>query len=164
MENLKPSLRKRQKRRDKRMHEELIECYRSGWKTGKLEGYQKKYVGREFEYALKKEGMKLRNGGTKYPNDNLQPLIRFLHSKVGKFWDKVYAELCEKMDKNSMLGKHLFQHLAELVETKAYFEDGKIMGTLRGKPQELASGRWGVQFYVHPKSGVLMKIKRTRKY
>jgi hypothetical protein len=67
------------------------------------------------------------------------------------------------MDKNSMLGKHLFQHLTEFVETKAYFEDGKIMGNYNGKPQDLASGiRWR-QFYVHPKNGVLMKTKRTKK-
>jgi hypothetical protein len=67
------------------------------------------------------------------------------------------------MDKNSMLGKHLFQHLAEFVETKAYFEDGKVMGNRSGKPEGLASRRWWPQFYVHPKNGVLMSIKRTKK-
>jgi len=143
------------------MDEELIECYRSGWKTKKLKGYKRKYVGRDFEYARKQEGMKFRNGGTRYQTDNLQPLIRFLHSKVGKYWDKVYAELCEKMDKSTMLGKHLFDHLSELVETRAYFENGKIMGNRRGKPEELAS-RWWPQFYVHPKNGILMKVKRNK--
>lgn len=141
------------------MHEELIECYRNRWKIKKQKGYQKKYVGRDFEYARKQEGMKMRNGHTRLQSDNLQPMIRFLHSKVGKYWDRVYAELCQKMDKNSMLGQHLFTHLDEFVETKAYIENGKIMGTKRGKPYQLYSTPWFTRFYVHPKSGVLMKAK-----
>lgn len=160
-EALKPSLQKRQKRRDKRMHEELIECYRSkSWNQDKQKGYQKNAKNNDFENEKKKEGIKARSGGWKQQRDNLSPLIRFLEKNEGKYWNKIYAQLCKKMDKKTLLGQHLFDHLADFVETKVSLEDGKIMGHTRwGTPQELAS-YWHPQFYVHPKSGQLMKVKK----
>ena len=37
---LKPSLQIRQKRRDKRLDEEVIECYRRGWRLKQMKGYK----------------------------------------------------------------------------------------------------------------------------
>ncbi len=158
---LKPSLQKRQKRRDKRLHEELIECYRRGSlvKT-KKKGYQKNAGNNHFENEKQKEGMKVRSGGMKYQCDNLKPLIRFLEKHEGKYWDKVYSQLCKRMDKNTLLGQHVFDHLEDFVETKATIEDGKIMGHARwGARKELVS-YWHPKFYVHPKSGQLMRVKK----
>lgn len=165
LEMLKPSKRKRQKRRDKRLHEELIECYRHGrgW-PNKAKGYDKRQVGSDFQYARKQESIKFRSGGgTKWQNDNLSPLIRFLEQNQGKNWDKIYSCLCQTMSKNSLLGQHLFDHLFDFVETKVYFEDGKIMGCGWGRPMELISwSRWP-QFYVHPETGQLLKVKKKRR-
>ena len=167
LDMLKPSKRKRQKRRDKRLHEELIECYRSGgrWTGKKGKGYDKNQVGNEFQYSPKSEGIKKRSGGTKWQNDNLQPLIRYLDKNTGKYWNKVYSGLCKKMDKNSVIGQHLFDHLFDFVHVNVYIEDKKVMGPGRfgGKHYELSSTRWWPAFYVHPKSGVLMKAK-IKKY
>ena len=139
---VKPSKRRRQKRRDKRLHEELIECYRGGRWGGKREkGYKKRRIGKEYQFSPKQEPIKIRSGGTKYQTDNLQPLIRFLNKNTGKYWDKVYAQLCQGMNKDSLLGQHLFDHLFDFVETQVYIEKGKIIGcSSYGGPRELKAG------------------------
>lgn len=163
LEMLKPSKRLRQKRRDKRMAEELIECYRKrSWRTSsKSKGYDKRRVGNHFQWASSKEGMKIRGGATKFQTDNLKPLVRYLESKQGKFWDKVYSELSKKMDKNTMLGQHLFDHLMDFVTVDVCIESGRIMDLSHGGAREVFSGFYP-SFYVHPKSGVLLKVKKKR--
>ena len=161
---LKPSKRKRQKRRDKRMDEELIECYRKGWNLRKSKGYKKKYENKsnDFEHSKKREGIKMRSGGgTKFLNDNLGPRKRFLESKEGKHWDKVYSELCQKMDSNSMTGQHLLQHLFDYVELNVEIIQGKVYGVggWRGR-YELYYFSRHPKFYVHPKSGCLIRVKK----
>lgn len=164
-DTLKPSLRKRQKRRDKRLHEELIECYRGrSWGKNKKKGYQKNARNTDFENEKQKEGIKARSGGTKYQCDNLKPLIRFLEKHEGKYWNKVYSQLCKRMDKNTLLGQHVFDHLEDFVETKVTLEDGKVIGNNRwGSPEELVY-YWYPRFYVHPKSGQLMRVKKKWSY
>jgi hypothetical protein len=163
VEALKPSLLKRQKRRDKRLSEELIECYRGGRRIKSAKGYQKTIVKDEFAHALQKESIKLMKGNSKYLTDNLEPMIRFLNSKVGKHWDKVYSELSKKMNKSSMLGKHLNDHLFDFVKTKVIIEDGKVYALHRWSGQQaLVSYERYPRFYVHPKSGVLMKAKNAK--
>src|SRR5690242_12640041 len=122
MENtmlIKPALQKRQKRRDKRVDEELIECYRYSWRVKTAKGYRKRLRQNQFEQAKNKEGMTEMHGiHTKSLTDNLEPLIRYLNSKIGKHWDKVFSELSSKMDKSSVSGLHVFQHLFDFVHTK----------------------------------------------
>ena len=85
LQYLKPSLWKRQKRRAKRLDEELIECYRSGMRSKQMKGYNNKYKRNQYEFALARESMKFRHGGgTKHFSDNLEPLQRYLLSHVGK--------------------------------------------------------------------------------
>lgn len=165
LQMVKPSLRKRQKRRDKRMHEELIECYRKGGHIKEdRPGYQTLNRKDDFKWARNKEGMKFMIIDPKDQCDNLGPLIRFLESKKGKFWDKVYSELCEKMDKKSVTGQHLFDHLMEFVYTDAYIVNGKVYSMkFRAGQCELIS-YWYPKYYVHPKSGVLIRVKRKEKY
>ncbi|OEK03992.1 hypothetical protein [Roseivirga misakiensis] len=162
-DTLKPSLRKRQKRRDKRMHEELIECYRVGgrWQGNKRKGYDKSHANNPDNYR-KKEGIKLRSGGTKCQTDNLQPLLRFLAKNEGKFWNKVYQQLCQRMDKNSVLGQHVFDHISDFVHTKVSIENGKILSVGKWGGQNELTSFWHPVFYVHPKSGQLLKVKNKR--
>jgi hypothetical protein len=47
--------------------------------------------------------------------DKLNPLVRFLESRVGRRWDDVYSEICRVNDKRSMLGFHLLTHLSQYV-------------------------------------------------
>jgi hypothetical protein len=176
MENLKPSLQKRQKHRDKRLGEELIECYRIGvrysrrrksWDAAKR--YKTKTEA-DFEGTNNKENMKvMHGGGSKFPSDNLEPLIRFLNTHTGKHWDKIYSELSQKINKNTMTGLHVFQHLFDFVETKVFIENKKVFslnfsyqrsGT---EKYELVSYEKYPKFYVHPKTGILLKARMLKR-
>ena len=162
---IKPSLRKRQKRRDKRMHEELIECYRAGNMTGKRKGYKKKLAQTIHENQSNKEGIKLMKSNSKDLTDNLGPLKRFLEVKKGQYWDKVYSELCQKMDKRPVIGLHLFDHLSSYVCTDAFIVNGKVYSmSWQAGERELVSTPFWPRYYVHPKSGVLVKVKKQSKY
>lgn len=49
--------------------------------------------------------------------DHLRPLIRLIEKRVGKSWDKTWAEICAKADSRSLRGLHLRRHVNLLVAT-----------------------------------------------
>lgn len=168
LQYLKPSLQKRQKRRDKRLDEEVIECYRRGTRSKQKKGYKNKLRRNNFEHAHHHESIKfMHGGGTKYFNDNLEPLIRFLNSKVGKNWNKVHEELCNNLNKRTVSGLHVFNHLYDFVQLNTHIKNKKVYYMHWGKPTELISAEKYPRFYIHPKTGQLMKAKlisnKTRK-
>lgn len=160
LEYLKPSLCKRQKRRDKRLDEELIECYRRGWRTRQQKGYKHKTMFNLYENAKQQESMKfMHGGGTRSFNDNLEPLIRFLASNAGKNWNKVYGELCKQLKKNTVPGLHVFNHLYDFVIEHTYTRNKKIYYMEYGTYKELVSREKFPKFYIHAKTGQLMKAR-----
>ncbi|QQR87972.1 MAG: hypothetical protein IPJ76_07045 [Flavobacteriales bacterium] len=163
---LKPSLQRRQKRRDKRLDEEVIECYRRGCGSKHGKGYLKRTRHSVPDGPTMHESIKARHTGErKGLNDNLEPLIRYLRSHVGKHWDKVHSDLCRSLDTNTVTGHHVMQHLKHLVHTNVV-KDGMRLITHDGRqPRELKDDTWYrlPEFYVHPKSGVLMVVKHKRK-
>jgi hypothetical protein len=48
-------------------------------------------------------------------NEFLNPLWRFLNSRVGKPWDKVYSEIRAQNSGRSAVGAHIYQHLFDFV-------------------------------------------------
>ncbi len=157
-EYLKPSLQHRQKRRDKRLGEEVIECYRRGWHTKKMKGYDKKFKPNHFENAHQHESIKfMHGGGTRSFNDNLKPLERFLLSKVGKNWNKVHSELCSKLDKTTVNGLHVFNHLFDFVHINTFTEGKQVFYYRNGKKEMLYSSPYWPRFYINHKTGQLVK-------
>ncbi len=162
MENLeyvlKPSLCQRQKRRDKRLDEELIECYRRGMRSKEKKGYKNKIKQTGYETAQQKESMKfMHGGGTKSFNDNLEPLKRYLESRVGKNWYKVHSKLCSQLKKNTVSGLHVFNHLFDFVHVNVVVKDKTVYYLRFGKYEVLRStARWP-KFYVNSKTGQLVK-------
>ncbi len=157
---LKPALHKRQKRRDKRLDEELIECYRTGMRSKQKNGYKNKMKRDGYEAARQRESIKfMYSGGTKHLNDNLEPLQRYLVSKVGKNWDKVYSELCGQLKKNTVSGQHVFNHLFDYVFLNVVAENKNIYCLRFGKYEILRSTQSWPKFYVNSKTGQLMKAK-----
>ena len=53
----------------------------------------------------------------KHLNENLAPLRRFLRSRLGRPWDKVYGEICQRINRDSAVQLHIWQHLAQYVCT-----------------------------------------------
>ena len=160
LQYLKPSILKRQKRRDKRLGEEVIECYRRGSRSTKMKGYNKKFLKDEYEHAHQHESIKfIHAGGTKYFNDNLEPLRRFLLSQVGKNWDKTHSKLCSQLNKNTVNGLHVFNHLFDFVKVKTFVEDRKIYYQSFTGIIELKSTEKWPRFYIDHKTGQLRKAK-----
>ena len=157
---LKPSLQRRQKRRDKRLDEELIECYRRGSRSKHMKGYKNMIKRNFYEHAPLHESMKYKHGGgSKSFNDNLEPMIRFLKTNVGKNWNKVHARLCSQLSKKTVPGLHVFNHLYDFVYENTFTDLGKNYYMRFGQYQELISTEKWPKFYVHPKTGQLMKAR-----
>ena len=160
LDYLKPSLQKRQKRRDKRLGEEVIECYRGGSRVKNKNGYKNRIKKNEYAHAKKHEGIKyMHEGGTKWLNDNLEPLTRFLNTHQGKNWNKLYSELCRKLDKRTLPGIHVFNHLWDFVHTDVVIKNKKVyyLG-FNGYTELIGTERWP-KFYVNPVTGQLVKAK-----
>lgn len=99
---------------------------------------------------------------TKYLSDHLSPLRRYLRSKVGQPWNLVYSDLSCRLDKNTVIGKHVIDHLWDFVERHAeinnnipYHKPG-ANGSRGGK-----IGGYHDAFYVHPVTGILCVVERS---
>ncbi len=113
----------------------------------------------------KKESMRRPHkeaGDSKQFSDLLGPLQRFLRSKVGKPWDAIYSEICDRISAQSVAHLHLRQHVNQMVDQETYIEDGVVC-------QSRNYWRWGPRkvqgFYVHPVTGLLAwepYAKRTK--
>lgn len=155
LQYLKPSKQRRQKRRDKRLYEELIECRRDlGGKKNKssrrsgLRRQRQRQARTGYPY---RERMRTRGGNHSYPADNLEPLVRWLQTNCGRPWDEVYSRLSRQLDTRSTIGQHVLDHLWEFVVVNTRLVDGQLVYTNRyGAPKN--EHRW---FFVHPETGIL---------
>lgn len=88
-----------------------------------------------------------RQGGSlKMLNENLAPLYRFLRSRIGRRWDEVYSEICQRINRDCAVQLHIWQHL---------------MWSVIRNPVDLERlGRYGSRnsFYVDPATGLLQEI------
>lgn len=69
------------------------------------------------QVGLRRHAM-IADGELKPLNENLKPLVRFLRSRRGKRWDKVYSEICAGLDTGSTVKMHVRQHLEDYVLTR----------------------------------------------
>jgi hypothetical protein len=98
-------------------------------------------------------------------NENLNPLKRFLRKNVGRPWDKVYSEICERISPNSTVQQHILQHVWDFVEKNTYLgEDGGVwVRGMYGSSDMPIGGSWrGETLYVHPVDGLLKKAERRK--
>lgn len=158
LQYLKPSLQKRQKRRDKRLDEELIECYRRGSRSKQMKGYKNKLKRNYWEHAPMHESMKYMHGNDiKHFNDNLEPLIRLLARRCNRPWNKTFSELNKQMSKRTVSGLHVFNHIFDFVRIDVWIENKKAYYHWFGTKREVVSYGPRKEFYVHPINGLLKK-------
>ncbi len=91
-------------------------------------------------------------------SDRLGPLKRFLRSRVGQHWDKVYSELSQSLDKRSLTGLHIWDHVWIEVERDCVIENGKVFR----KEAHFGRRREIKGLYIHPKTGVLCLAGRRK--
>lgn len=111
-----------------------------------------------------REGMKRRYSNLKWFNENLAPLRRFLDSNVGRPWDAVYSEICQRVDRGNVVQKHVLTHLFDYVVVHTVEVDGRpydaTPGNRYGTP--LRRSRWP-GWYVCPRTGLLRRSLRERR-
>ena len=95
--------------------------------------------------------------GGKSLNENLSPLRRFLESRVGKYWPKVYAEICENLRPSNTIQQHVRDHVEGFVAVRTAIKDGVIWIHDGGRVRRLDAG--GERLYVHPTSQCLLRNK-----
>ena len=100
---------------------------------------------------------------TKYFSDNLNPLQRFLLSRVGKPWNEVYSELSRRFDKRTLTGYHLFSHVETLVAQHVEIVEDLPYTTPRSKyGRQYPLGYVRDNLYVHPETGILSVAKKQK--
>jgi hypothetical protein len=124
---------------------------------------------REVRYSLPKTGKMLMGTRDLGPHDEsndftdkLGPLTRWLDSRVGRNWDKVYSEIKQAFPNTNKLNHHLVDtHLMGYVNRNAIVEKSKkgrrvfFIDGHRGKA-ELEPG----DIYVDPETHVLMRYRK----
>lgn len=125
-------------------------------------------------------GQRVAGWNFKELNETLNPLARFLESRVGRPWDEVYSEIRAGLNLNSAVQLHIMQHLWQyvnrdikvadcgtLVEPSLYGWSGGKRIAGRGSKEYTVGGRGGwrpylsssgyrfVDLYVHPETGIL---------
>lgn len=85
--------------------------------------------------------------------DVLNPLRGYLRKQVGRPWDKVWSELSANLDKRSITGQHIFDHIKWEIETHA------IMVGNRAHKHWGGGSYWTTLevdgLYVHPRTGLV---------
>jgi hypothetical protein len=95
-------------------------------------------------------------------SDLLGPLRRYLRSCVGKPWNNIHSELSRKLDRRSVSGSHIWDHVRWEIETDCYIGADRLVYSTRCG---YAPSRVPVDgLYVHPKTGLVREQRRTRKW
>src|SRR5262245_39631056 len=132
----------------------IVERPRRGLRQRCVKGYKKALQRLAPDEWHKRESIFALKGHTKFFNEHLGPLRRYLRKQVGRPWNKVLAEICEYIRADSAVQSHVRDHLPDFVEMHAIEVDGVIChgaGWLLGMP--LQAGRWR-EFYVCPRTGL----------
>lgn len=87
-------------------------------------------------------------------SDRLGPLRRLLRSQVGRPWAKVEGEIRRAFDTRTVIGRHLLDHALRMIERNVRILDGRPV-RLDGYPVFR-------DFYVHPRTGLLLEPKPVR--
>lgn len=138
----------------KDMNKVLVERSRLGGK------YDRKGRQKSLEDLPTKESMKKTHKDRKILNENLNPLKRFLQSKVGSNWDKVYSEISENLKPDNAVQQHVRDHVWDFVRQHVVIQDKRVYSSRRfyGKLMELRNN----ELYICPMTNILKKYKTKK--
>ena len=96
---------------------------------------------------------------SKYLDENLNPLKKFLKSACGRLWDDVYSEIKAVCPNDSAVNAHIYEHLFDFVDLDAYIgTDGVVYRAVHNQVTYLrktemerleSTSRWPA-FFVDP--------------
>lgn len=135
----------------------LTESPRSGGRYTKYPRTGKYTWKADEDAAGGKQGMRRphkEQGDWKEFTDHIGPLYRYVASRVGKPWNKTYAEVCIPLKGRNTVQQHLLGHLMQWVEDKVWINE-------EGRPRHANGTHLWKEFYVDPRDGVLKKLKKV---
>jgi hypothetical protein len=95
-------------------------------------------------------------------NENLSPLRRYLHAQVGRPWNKVFAEICARIDRRNTVQRHIHQHIAHFIAIHVEVQHGRLFD--RSTDGFRTGGSRVYQdLYVDPRTG-LVRINPDARY
>jgi hypothetical protein len=120
-------------------------------------------VAREREDDAERGGLipwsRHRNHDYKEFSDKLGPLRAYLKAQVGRPWDKIYSELSQNLDKRSLAGIHIWDHVKQEVKINCVERDKKIYP----RKVRFRSSEVPVEgLFVHPRTGLLCYLPEKR--
>jgi len=136
------------------MYKVIIEKPRGGGRFKEAKGYKRAHQRIPLEEMPQREsiGRKWQAGWrSKHQTDVLGPLRRFLRSRVGQPWNKVYSEIVATIDRRNKVQEHLLDHVMWEVETNVSIVDGELW----------TQHRWRLRpgsLYVCPRTGSLKEV------
>lgn len=95
---------------------------------------------------------------SKWLNENLAPLRRYLQKQVGRPWQKVHSEILKGIDTRSAVGLHVLQHVEDFVDTDVVIENRVVYRVACGRRVPMTQG-----LYVHPRTGLLRALTGPRR-
>ena len=98
-------------------------------------------------------------GKIKTLNENLAPLRRYLQKQRGRSWDKVYSEICARLDTRSTVKQHVRDHLGDLIDFRVVVGKEGVLYDRRGWP--IHKFRCGL--YVDPHDGLIKEVAELRR-
>jgi hypothetical protein len=113
------------------------------------------------DYPFRENG---RYGGrTKFLNENLAPLERFLHAQVNRPWNKVYSEIRARIKPGNTVQEHVLTHIPDMirldlvqVEPDAAHVCGLAPRARRWFSRPVRPG----DLYVDTRDGIIKKARR----
>jgi hypothetical protein len=133
------------------MYEVLIERPRRGLRLKHRRGNKPRVQDWDGEDGFETRNP-LRQQRTRFFDDLLGPLRKYLQSQVGRPWDKVYAEVCAHIDSRSTVGQHLRDHVQHEV-----LQHCELDAAGRAYRVEDGVARAWVRWFVHPRTGLLCR-------
>lgn len=134
------------------MFKVIVERPRSGSRAPWPSGYRREL---DSEDLPSKIGMRPRRW-SKWLNENLAPLRRFLVRQAGRAWNDVFSEICQTIDNRSTVKQHVRGHIEDFVAIRTALVEGRIyVKDDYGRFESLH--KVNQVLYVDPASGVLMR-------
>ncbi len=94
-------------------------------------------------------------------SDLLGPLRRYLRKQVGRPWNAVYSDLSAALDKRSLTGLHIWDHIRQEVEQRCELgAGGRVLCYQAAARYRGGEPVWGL--YVHPMNGLLCYRQQRR--
>ncbi len=100
---------------------------------------------------------------TKMLNETLNPLKRYLASNVGRPWNKIYSEISAHLKPTSTVQQHVRDHIEDFVATKTRMKGGVVVVTPRFGGERALEDDWCL-YYVHPRTGLLRKNEKYKRW